>query len=191
GLGVTVRPEDEMFVAYVSDDLPRGDLDNLSSPQRVARIQDVMRRIVEAEGPLSPVRLVRIVAHTHGLTRVTDDRLAQLTGIVPRELRRDPEDGFVWPPSRDPVQWKGFRRYAGPVKERPLEDVALREIANAMVVIADTAMGIATVELFKETYRLFGGSRLTAPARARMDAALKVASGERRLDVSGDQISPR
>ena len=55
-----------------------------------------------------------------------------------------------------------------------------------MAYVADRAMGIGTDELFKQTYKLFGGNRLTEPVRARLDEALRlgVASG-RLVDRAG------
>ena len=139
----------EDYVPFVTDVLGgRSSLDALVAGRRMDRIQDLMRQIVAVEGPVSVRRLARLVAHAHGLVRVLDERLVQLARVVPAELRRDDEEGFVWPERRDPLQWKGFRHFDGPTKERPLEEVALREISNAMVYIAGNAMGIGVDELF-------------------------------------------
>ena len=121
---------------------------------------------------MSPTRLAKLVAHAYGLSRVLDDRVVQINRAVPVDVRRDPEEGFVWPPGRDPLRWRGFRRTTGPAKERPLDDVALREIGNAMASIAEHAMGITRDELAKEAYRVFGGTRVTPTARERLDRAL-------------------
>ena len=62
-----------------------------------------------------------------------------------------------------------------------MTDIALLEIANAMAYVAGQAMGIGTDELFKQTYRLFGGNRLTEPVRARLADALRVGVARGRL----------
>jgi len=182
----------EDYVPFVTDVLGgRSSLDALVAGRRMDRIRDLMRQIVAVEGPVSVRRLARLVAHAHGLVRVLDERVVQLARVVPVELRRDAEEGFVWPERRDPLRWNGFRGFDGPIKERPLEEVALREIGNAMVYIAGNAMGIGVDELFKETYRVFGGTRMTPPVRDRLSAALEVVTRARRLAVAGGIAASR
>lgn len=191
-LGTSTRRLDEEFVPFVTDVIgTRAALEVQSSPRKRHLVEELMRRIVETEGPLSTGRLARLVGHAHGLTRVTEDRAAELRRVIPTDLRRDPEEGFVWPKERDPLRWRGFRQYAGRLKERPLEEVALREIANAHVFVANTAMGISLDELLQETYRLFGGTRVSAPVRTRLEAALAVATADGRLAVTGGIVVPR
>ena len=164
---------EEPYVPFVSDVIGRRNaLDSLPGGRYVAEVQAVIRDVVETEGPVSPTRLAKLVAHAYGLSRVLDDRVAQINRAVPADLRRDPEEGFVWPGARDPLRWRGFRRTTGSLKERPLDDVALREIGNAMATIVENAMGITRDELAKETYRVFGGTRVTPTARERLDRAM-------------------
>ncbi len=183
---------EEAFVPFVSDVVARRSaLDGLGSGRGVAAVQALVRDVVETEGPVSMARLARLVARAHGLTRVVDHRVTQIAQVVPRDLRRDPEEGFVWPERRDPLRWRGFRRYDGLLKDRPLDDVALREIGNAMAHLVGTAMGIGVDELVKETFAVFGGARVTAPVRARMTTALDLAVREQRVLVVGGVVVPR
>ena len=46
-------------------------------------VQAVIRDVVETEGPVSPTRLAKLVAHAYGLSRVLDDRVAQINRAVP------------------------------------------------------------------------------------------------------------
>jgi len=116
--------------------------------------------------------------------------VVQINRAVPGDLRRDPEEGFVWPERREPLRWRGFRRTTGVVKERPLDDVALREIGNAMASIAEHAMGITRDELAKEACRVFGGTRVTPTARERLDRALDVVVREGRVQVVAGIVVP-
>ena len=170
--------------AYVESDLgpyPSSVLERLDHDTRARReVVDVMRQIVEESGPISVERLGRRLVKAYGRTRLVDHRLAQLRALLPDDLRRDREDGFCWPASRDPLDWTGFRVSAD-VKARPLTDIALLEIANAMAYVAGRAMGIGTDELYRQTYKLFGGNRLTEPARTRLAEALKVGVARERL----------
>ena len=192
GLVTAVDGLEEPYVPFVSDVIGRRNaLDSLPGGRYVGEVQAVIRDVVETEGPVSPTRLAKLVAHAYGLSRVLDDRVAQINRAVPADLRRDPEEGFVWPDARDPLRWRGFRRTTGSPKERPLDDVALREIGNAMATIAEHAMGITRDELAKETYRVFGGTRVTPTARERLDRAMEVIVREGRVQVVAGVVIPR
>ncbi len=182
---------EEAYVPFISDVIGRRTaLDSLPGGRYAGEVQAVIRDVVETEGPVSPTRLAKLVARAHGLSRVLDDRVVQINRAVPGDLRRDPEEGFVWPERRDPLRWRGFRRTTGAAKERSLDDVALREIGNAMASIAEHAMGITRDELAKEAYRVFGGTRVTATARERLDRALDVLVREGRVQVVGGVVVP-
>ena len=192
GLVTSSNSLEEPYVPFVSDVIGRRNaLDSLPGGRYVGEVQAVIRDVVETEGPVSPTRLAKLVAHAYGLSRVLDDRVAQINRAVPADLRRDPEDGFVWPAARDPLRWRGFRRTTGAAKERPLDDVALREIGNAMASIAEHAMGITRDELAKEAYRVFGGTRVTPTSRERLDRAMEVIVREGRVQTVAGVVIPR
>ena len=148
-----------------------------------------MRRIVTEEGPLSEARLFLLTAQCFGMTRPGVYRVRDMAAIIPSDLRRDPEERFVWPDERDPLRWSGFRTWEGVLKERPLEEIPLRELANALVAIARSAMGIDLDELLKQTLTVFNGTRLTEVPRRRLMAALQVAQDRGQLNVSGDIVT--
>jgi hypothetical protein len=178
--------------AYAESDFgpyPSSALDRLDSDPRVRdEVQRLMNEIIAESGPISVERLGRRVVKAYGRSRLVGDRLAQLRAAVPPSVRRDREEGFCWPPDRDPLNWTGFRA-SDDLKARPLSDIALLEIANAMASVAAQAMGIGTDDLFRQTYKLFGGNRLTDPARERMAAALQVGVARERLAVRGDVVT--
>jgi hypothetical protein len=145
-----------------------GQLDN---PRTRPALTALMVEIIEAEGPVSVPRLCRLVVGCYGLTRSGRQRLDALAPLVPQTYRRDPE-GFVYPHALDPLRWHGYRATTVPTKERPLDEVPLVEIGSAAVDIATTAMGIEAEELLRETWRVFGGTRVTATVRPRLEAAL-------------------
>ena len=171
------------FGPYPSSVLERLDYDPAARQQVVA----VMTAIIEECGPISVERLARRVVRAYGRTRLVDQRAAQLRTLLPREALRDGE-GFCWPPSRDPLDWTGFRT-SDDIKARPITDIALLEIANAMAHVATQAMGIGIEELFKQTYKLFGGNRVTEPVRSRLSAALEVGMQRERLTVRGGVVT--
>lgn len=168
-----------------------GVLDGVSrrETRHTATAQAIMRRIVAQEGPVSVDRLTLLTARCFGLVRPPGYRIEELARVIPADLRRDPEERFVWPDERDPMRWSGFRTWEAVLKERPLEEIPLRELANAQVAIARSAMGIDLDELLKQTLTLFNGTRLTEVPRRRLMAALKVAQDRGHLHVSGDIVT--
>jgi hypothetical protein len=172
------------FGPYPPTALERADHD----PGVRRQVQELMVTIVDESGPICLERLSRRVIRAYGRTRLVDSRLAQLRALVPVGLRRDREEGFLWPAGRDPRSWTGFRT-SDDLKARPLSDIALLEIANAMGYVAAQAMGIGEDELFKQTYRLFGGNRLTEPVRERLSAALHVGVEAGRLIIRGGVVT--
>jgi hypothetical protein len=157
-------------------------------PRARQQVVEVMVAIVEESGPISIERLCRRIVKAYGRTRLVADRLAQLRAMVPQNLRRDREESFLWPSTRGPQDWSGFRT-SDDIKVRPLTDIALLEIANAMAYVATQAMGIGEDELFRQTYKLFGGNRLTGPVRERFANALRVGIARQRLELRAGVIS--
>jgi len=158
-------------------------------PRQTGMAQEVMRRIVAHEGPISTDRLLLLTARCFGMSRPPSWRLTDLARILPVDLRRDPEEGFVWPEGRDPHVWTGFRSWEGTLKERPLEEIPLRELANAQAAITRSAMGIELEELLRHTLKIFNGTRLTEAPRARLAAALQVAVKRGLLRVDGGIVT--
>ncbi len=171
------------FGPYSSGVLDRLDYD----PGARREVAAVMMAILEESGPISVERLCRRLVRAYGRTRLVDQRTAQLRTLLPNEVLRDAE-GFCWPGVRDPLDWTGFRT-SEDIKARPITDIALVEISNAMAYVATQAMGIGTEELFKQTYKLFSGSRVTEPVRARLSAALDVGMRRERLTIRGGVVT--
>jgi len=168
-----------------------GVLDGVSrhETRHAATAQAIMRRIVAQEGPLSVDRLTLLTARCFGMVRPPGYRIEELARVIPADLRRDPEERFVWPDERDPMRWSGFRTWEAVLKERPLEEIPLRELANAQVAITRSAMGIDLDELLKQTLTVFNGTRLTEAPRRRLMAALQVAQDRGQLRVNGDVVT--
>ena len=58
---------------------------------------------------------------------------------------------------------------------RPVEQVALRELGNAMVSLFGAFAGVEEEELIKEIHALFGGRRLTGVVSQRLRSAVALA----------------
>src|SRR5690606_20751957 len=104
----------------------------------VDRVQRAVFAVVDAEGPVHVERLVRLVAASFGLSKVHENRHAAILKALPVSMR--PKEGFVWPEQVDPERWLTVR-VPEPGSSRPLKEVPLIEIANAMRVAAEESGG--------------------------------------------------
>ncbi len=158
-------------------------LDALPSPSASERVRSVIVEAIAAEGPISRARLARVVAEAFGLSRVSGARAAAILRLIPAVSLREGDEQFVWPVDVDVSTWRDVR--ASTLGEsRPLESVALEEIANAMAVVAQLGGGVREDEIKREALRLFGGKRMTTQISERLTEALTVAVDTRRVELA-------
>ncbi|MFC5379320.1 DUF4011 domain-containing protein [Aquipuribacter nitratireducens] len=184
-------PGAEPFVAWT----PRlvGDrswLDALPHARATAAVRHVALEVIAAEGPIHEVRLARSVAAAYDLTRLNESRIRSILATVPTELRGGDEPSFFWPQGRDTERWEGFRT-STPDNPRPIEDVPLWEIGNAMRALCVAGFGLEREELLREALACFGGKRLTPGVRERVDSALTHALHAGRLKEQSGVLSSR
>ena len=106
---------------------------------------------------------------------------------MPSAARGSDELSFFWPEGRSPATWTGFRR-SSPESPRPIEDVSLIEIGNAMQALCRAGGGMEREELLREALAVFGGRRLTPAIRQRMDTALDRSLANERLVASAELV---
>jgi hypothetical protein len=162
-------------------------LDRLSEPAVRNRVVRVLNDVVAGEGPIHRERLARAVANAFDLSRLSPTRMTDLIGLIPAALVTDEGGQFVWPEGRTPWEWTGFRR-SEDYSARPIEDIALREIGNAMVAVCAVSAGITQPELLREALRLFGGKRITPAIERRLVAALETAIAAGRIRRDGEVL---
>lgn len=171
-----------LLVDYVAwDPGTLGDVSALNALAQGANraVVRAVRDAIETEGPIQGDRLARLVAGAFGLRRVSAERRDAIKRVVPSEYRAD--DGFYWPPTLDPTTWLQVR--VPPEGEsRPLDEVSLVEIANAMRVVCEQAGGMSRDELKRAALRLFGGRRVTEDISRRLESALALGHETGRLD---------
>ncbi len=152
---------------------PRQVLDRLPHADAARQVREVVLECVEQEGPVHRDRLARGVAASFGLGRVNKDRAASILRTVPEELRCRHEPDFYVTRDLNCKQWRGYR--GSDFYDRPVEHIALREMANAMAALCVVTGGMERDELLRETLAAFGGQRLTEGIRKRVQAGLDFA----------------
>jgi hypothetical protein len=137
---------------------------------------------------LGPAQLLHVEEQRPGQLRVnvmTDDgdvtnRAAAILSALPSDLVPMSGDRFAWPREKSPSMWTGFRERRNG-EARPLENVALREISNAIVALCADCGGMSAEELHRETVAVFGGRRLTNGMTDRIAQALVLSERDGRL----------
>jgi len=176
------------FVAWTPEVIgTRDTLDRLRSGNDRDVVLRLIRAAVNQEGPIHRERLARAVAGALGLNRLSPARLADIVTLIPPTIATDEGGLFVWPDDRKPGEWNSFRR-SEDYASRPVEDIALREIGNAMVSLCAAAGGMPPDELLREALKVFGGKRLTTAIAARLTAALDLAVAQGGLKNQGDFV---
>ncbi|MGY1777147.1 DUF3320 domain-containing protein [Geodermatophilus sp. SYSU D00804] len=163
---------------------PAGDrkvLDDLADPRNARLVRRVLTAGVKAEGPVHRDRLARLAAGAFGLTRVSEARRDALLALLPEGSL---DGDVVWPGTLDRETWTAFRRQVTSTA-RPLEQVPVQEVGNAMVALCRASDGLTQDELFLRTGEVFGYRRRTpslapllARALARVTAAGRVTAGD-------------
>lgn len=149
----------------------RSVLDDLPHPTASRRVAGAAGDAIEAEGPIHPDRLARLVANAFDLRRVSEDRKESILRAIGAHHKPGVADGFYWPRSMDPGQW-ALARVPAPGQARPIEEIALRELANSMRIVAEETGGMCEDDMMVAALNLFGGRRRTDAVRARLSAGL-------------------
>ncbi|MEO6794220.1 MAG: DUF3320 domain-containing protein, partial [Mycobacterium sp.] len=160
-------------------------LDEIAMQYAKQKVRTAIEAVIAAEGPIHPDRLAKLVAGAFGLNRVAESRRKAIRQLVPADYyRRSEPEGFYWPTGIDPESWREVRCSVDG-ENRPIDEVSLIEIGNAMLVVAEQTGGIEAEELKREALGLFGGKRMTAGIEARLGEALERAVGKGLLVESG------
>jgi hypothetical protein len=168
---------------------PSGDisvLDQLPGSSASGLVRTLAESAIDAEGPIHPHRLAKLVASAFSLTRINDSRRKSILRTLSSDYQRDDGEGFYWPTDVDPASWRIVRRPADG-DSRPLEDVSRVEIGNAMIIVAGRAGGISAEELTREALNIFGGKKMMPAISGRLDDAFRraLAKGYLRQTDSG------
>jgi hypothetical protein len=147
-------------------------LDEIHTSYNRAHVVKIVESIIDAEGPVHRDRLAKLVAGAFSLGKVSEARRTAIQRVVPAEYTRGDDREFYWPTGVEPALWRTVRT-AKRGEGRPLGEVSLVEIGNAMRVVAEQAGGSGVDDLKRDALALFGGIRVTKDIGARLDEALE------------------
>ncbi|MGY1753877.1 DUF4011 domain-containing protein [Blastococcus sp. SYSU D01042] len=152
-------------------------LDELPAAKAARAVRRVLTAGIKAEGPIHVDRLAKLTVGAFGLNRATESRKAALLSLLPPSAV---QGEHLWPEGVTPESYEGFRRQVSST-DRPIDQVAPEEIANAMRALCRAAAGMGRGELLTQTAAVFGHKRRSAAVTAVLEKALVAAIGRGRL----------
>jgi SpoU rRNA methylase family enzyme len=159
-------------------------LDHLHVAKVRAAIASIAEQLSAHEGPVSPARFAKFVGTCFDFNRMVTARAKSINGIPLPGHARDAE-GFIFPKDTTQQNFNDWKR-ALPGSPRPLDEVSITEISNAMVSISKVAQGIEVESLTRETARVFGVQKLSKDSMARLKLAIQNCLAQGALEeVSG------
>jgi hypothetical protein len=104
-----------------------------------------------------------------------------IISLIPRSRLQHHRLGtFAWPEALDPATWTGFR-VTGDEVNRRLDEVAPKEIANAMLALVTGTEPLGEDDLLRATAEIFGIGRLSTHIRSRLEAVATILKKDGRL----------
>jgi hypothetical protein len=146
-------------------------LDEIHASYNRSHVVKVVESVIESEGPVHRDRLAKLVAGAFSLGKVNEARRRAIQRVVPGEYQHPTDPVFYWPTGADPLTWRTVR--TSPKGEgRPIGEISLVEIGNAMVVVAEQSGGSGVDDLKREALNMLGLIKMMPATNARLDEAL-------------------
>ena len=135
-----------------------------------------MRRVVDAEGPISEAALFRIVSRSWGFDRTGSRIMDRLKSSVPAELvaTKEGDQTFYWPAGSDPSSWQVARVVKADVEasRRQIYDVAIEEIEVLVFDALHHSGSMPASSVARYVCRMVGMQRTPAEAEGRVAKAI-------------------
>jgi hypothetical protein len=164
-------------------------LDYLHVAKVRAAIASIAEQLSAHEGPVSPSRFAKFVGTCFDFSRMVTARVKAINGIPLPGHTRDAE-GFIFPKDTTQQNFNDWKR-ALPGSPRPLDEVSITEISNAMVSISKVAQGIEAESLTRETARVFGVQKLSKDSMARLKLAIQNCLAQGALEEVGGYLKAK
>jgi len=163
--------------------------DYLLDANQSAILAETISELVRAEGPIHHDLIVERLKESHGVARAGSNVQSNIERALrsaeqSRHITRESESPFYFMPEHD---LESFRLPADSAK-RPVEQIAPREIALAILYLVEDQFGIFEESLPAAVARLFGIDRLRAEGAAMIESAIEGLVARSLLRRSGMQV---
>jgi hypothetical protein len=161
-------------------------LDQLHDAATITHLQAFAVKIVGIEGPMAPKRFARLIGQAHGMQRVVTKRVDEILRVPMPSLVRD-EEGFLFSGANGPSAYSTWSK-SGAGLGRPIDEISLTELSNAMRDIARVGLGASQEEMVRATAQAFGIGRVTTGIRERLEDALALGLRKGVLELRGEYV---
>jgi very-short-patch-repair endonuclease len=164
--------------------------DDLFAPRHLQELGKIVEQVLAAEAPIHVDLLARRVGAYFGIGRITQRVAEQVRHAIDGRGRWGDEQDFVWRMDQDPSGVPPVRvAGSGPTGRREIDEVPLSEIAAAIRIVVERAVGIGQRELVRDAARLLGFSRITDRVTERIADALELAAHRELIRVDGGRAT--
>ncbi|HSK00939.1 MAG TPA: DUF3320 domain-containing protein, partial [Kofleriaceae bacterium] len=164
--------------------------DDLFAPRHLQELGKIVEQVLAAEAPIHVDLLARRVGAYFGIGRITQRVAEQVRHAIDGRGRWGDEQDFVWRMDQDPSGVPPVRvAGSGPTGRREIDEVPLSELAAAIRIVVERAVGIGQRELVRDAARLLGFSRITDRVTERISDALQLAAHRELIRVDGGRAT--
>ena len=178
-------PPDTGLPAYRATAIDGGDADLFYEKASTMLIRAQLANVIRSEGPVTQGVLFKRLARAWGIARLTRRVEEHLARLVPHAPVASSDGANVyWPEGVTAAAWEAFRVPGEDAESRRgIDDICLEELGNAACWVLAQHGATSTDGLARAVCRLFGISRTTAEAEARIKRALLAEPAASRIVV--------
>ena len=168
-----------------------GAAEDFTLPRSLRSRMSAVRKVIDAEAPVSRRTLMKRIYAAWGITRTTPKYEQAFDDAVRRcELMQTESNGmtFFWKEGQNPAEYAACRTASGSEK-RPMDDIPAEEILFAMRLILQAQLRLSRADLIRETARLFGFARTSAVIEAAAEDAIRQGISAGSLHADADMVS--
>jgi hypothetical protein len=164
--------------------------DDLFAPRHLPELGKIVEQVLASEAPIHVDLLARRVGAYFGIGRITQRVTDQIRTALGGRGRWGDEHDFVWRLDQDPTGVPPVRvAGSGPSARREIHEVPLAEVAAALRIVVERAVGIGQQDLLRDAARLLGFSRITDRVTERFAQGLRLAQLRELVRVDAGRAS--
>ena len=173
---------------YENAPLPRlgGERDFLRF--RTADLHSLITLLVSKESPIELDTACRKILSCWGITRLAGPNQTKVLTAVQQlsaQQRVAIKDGFLWDPT---MRVPPVRRPLEGESPRPIEQIAVEEIAQAVMLCLEQEFSLPPEDLVKHAAKMLGFSRTSERIRSRIEIAIQNLSSANRIRFRNERI---